>query len=332
MVDDVAVSRPHTIAVIAVDGLQLLDLAGPADVFRAATLLGADPRYQMEIATGDGKSVRADSGPEVAAHTSTAALARRRRGVETLLVVGGLGVAEAATDQRLLGDLRTIAGRAERVASVCTGALLLAAAGLLDGYRATTHWASCATLAAAHPDVEVLADRLHVHDRDRWTSAGVTAGIDLALAIVDHDHGSELAHAAAGWLVVFVRRPGGQAQFSAQLLAQPARTPVVAEVQRWLPDHLAEDCSVEALARRASMSPRTFARAFRRETETTPAAFVEQLRVEAARRLLESSELTVGAVARAVGLRHAETLHRAFQRRVGTTPDNYRQHFTHRAS
>ncbi len=214
---------------------------------------------------------------------------------------------------------------------MCTGALVLAAAGLLDGYRATTHWSACDELAA-HGDVEVDADRIYVHDRDRWTSAGVTAGIDLALALVETDHGAELAHQVAGWLVVFVRRPGGQAQFSAQLRAQPARTPAIADLQRWLPDHLGEDCSVDALAQRAGMAKRTFARAFAAETGSTPAAFVEDLRIEAARRLLEGSELTVAAVARAVGIRHAETLHRVFQRRIGTSPDRYRQHFSRRAS
>jgi transcriptional regulator GlxA family with amidase domain len=182
--------------------------------------------------------------------------------------------------------------------------------------------------AAEHPEVEVLADRLHVHDRDRWTSAGVTAGIDLALAMVEHDHDPKLAHTIAGWLVVFVRRPGGQAQFSAQLQVQAASTPALAELLAWLPDHLDDDLGVEALARRAAMSPRSFARAFRAETGTTPAAHVESLRVEAARRMLESTDLTVAAVARRVGLRHPETLHRAFRRRVATTPQSYRDHFT----
>jgi transcriptional regulator GlxA family with amidase domain len=218
------------------------------------------------------------------------------------------------------------------VVSVCTGAFVLAAAGLLDGYRATTHWASCDELGAAHPDVEVHPDRIYVQDRDRWTSAGVTAGVDLALALVEADHGAELAHSVARWLVVFVRRPGGQEQFSAQLRAQPARTPAIAELQRWLPDNLTADLSVESLARRAGMSPRSLARAFVRDAGVTPAAYVESLRLEAARRLLETSDLTVAAVSRAVGAKHAETLHRAFQRRLGTSPDRYRQHFARRAS
>ena len=210
--------------------------------------------------------------------------------------------------------------------------MYIAAAGLLDGYEATTHWSTCDDLAARHPGVRVLADRIHVQDRDRWTSAGVTAGIDLFLALVDADHGAELAHTVAAWLVVFARRPGGQSQFSAQLRAQAATTPTLAELQRWLPDHLDEPLGVEALAARVGMSPRTFARCFARETGTTPAAFVEELRVETARRLLESTDLTIGAIAARVGMNSPETLHRAFQRRAGTTPDRYRQHFSRRAS
>ena len=218
------------------------------------------------------------------------------------------------------------------VGSVCTGAFVLAAARLLDGYAATTHWASCDSFAAHHPTVDVQPDRIYVRDRDRWTSAGVTAGIDLALAIVEEDHGAALVHEAAGWLVVFAQRPGGQSQFSAQLRASPATTPSIADLQRWIPDHLDEDLGVDALAARVAMSPRNFARVFVRETGVTPATYVEELRVEAARRLLESTPDTVAAVAERVGLRHAETLHRAFRRRVGTTPDQYRQHFARRAS
>jgi transcriptional regulator GlxA family with amidase domain len=318
---------PHRIVLVTFDGMQLLDLAGPADVFRAADLLLGGGAYELSTATLDGRAVRADNGLVVAADIAVADLAIDARPIGTLLVVGGLGVGDAVARGELAPALAALAPRAERVASVCTGALVLAAGGLLDGYRATTHWASCDRLARRHPSVDVLPDRIHVHDRDRWTSAGVTAGVDLALAMVEHDHGAEVAHQVAGWLVVFVRRPGGQSQFSAQLLAQPARTPAIAEIQAWLPDHLDEDLDVATLARRASMSPRSFARAFRHETGTTPAAHVEALRVEAARRLLETTDLTVAGVANAVGVRHAETLHRAFRRRVGTTPQQYREHF-----
>jgi transcriptional regulator GlxA family with amidase domain len=324
----------HNVAIVAFDGLQLLDLAGPSEVLRTATRLGATPPYETVIATPDGQPVRSESGVSVAADVSLASLAalRSRARIDTLVVVGGDGTGSARRDRRFLADLAAVAARAPRIASVCTGAELLAAAGLLDGYEATTHWASCDALAARHPDVSVRPDRIYVHDRDRWTSAGVTAGVDLFLAMVQADHGAALAHQAAGWLVVFVQRPGGQSQFSAQLRAQRATTTSIAELQAWLGDHLDENLGVETLAEWVGMSPRTFARVFRRETGTTPAAFVEELRVESARRLLETTDLTVAAVAGRVGIKHAETLHRAFHRRLGTTPDRYRQHFGRRAS
>jgi len=332
MADDGPVPAAHTVVVVAFDGFQLLDLAGPMEVLRAATRLGAEPPYQTLIASPRGRRVRSESGVTLEADVSLAELARSRKRVDTLVVVGGDGTRPARRDAGLIGDLAAVARRAPRVTSVCTGSWLLAEAGLLEGYAATTHWSSCDALAEHHPDVEVHSDRIYVRDRDRWTSAGVTAGIDLFLAIVEEDHGAELAHQVAGWLVVFVRRPGGQSQFSAQLRSQPALTPSIAELQRWLADHVDEELAVDALADRVAMSPRSFARAFRRETGTTPAAYVEEIRVEAARRLLETTDLTVAAVARRVGIKHAETLHRAFHRRVGTTPDRYRQHFGRRAS
>lgn len=317
----------RTIALIAYDGLQSLDVTGPLEVARTASLLGATPPYRTVIATPGGRRVRSESGLEIGADASLADLADGSEPVDTMTVVGGDGRRVLQDDAGFLRDLAALGARSRRVTSVCSGALLLAAAGLLDGYEATTHWATCDTLADRHPGVTVHPDRIYVRDRDRWTSAGVTAGIDLFLALVEEDHGAEIAHQAAGWLVVFVRRPGGQSQFSAQMRTQPAASPSVADVQRWLADHLDADLGVDALAARAGMSARTFARTFRRDTGTTPAAYVEETRVEAARRLLESSDLTVGAIAACVGLRHAETLHRAFQRRVGTTPDRYRQHF-----
>ncbi|MGH9051323.1 MAG: GlxA family transcriptional regulator [Acidimicrobiia bacterium] len=322
----------HTVVVVAFDGCQLLDLAGPGEVLRAATRLGADPPYETLIASPRGRRVRSESGVALQADRSLAELARGRKRFDTLVVVGGDGTRAARRDAQLIGDLTAVARRARRVTSVCTGSWLLAEAGLLDGYEATTHWSSCDALTERHPDVTVHSDRIYVHDRDRWTSAGVTAGIDLFLALVEDDHGADLAHQVAGWLVVFVRRPGGQSQFSAQLRSRPALTPSIADLQRWLADHLDEDLGVDTLADRAGMSPRSFARAFRRETGTTPAAHVEELRVEAARHLLEATELTITAIARRVGIKHAETLHRAFHRRLGTTPDRYRQHFGRRAS
>ncbi len=323
-------TETRTVVVVAYDDLQLLDLAGPVEVFDAANQAARAEHYRVVVATPGGRRVRSTSRVELGADVALEVVAAdhdRFPVVDTLLVVGGWGIAGITDDADLLDEVRALSGRARRTTSVCTGALVLGAAGLLDAHRATTHWAWCGLLSARHPEVEVLPDQIYVRDRDRWTSAGVTAGIDLALALVADDHGPELAHRVAGNLVVFARRPGGQAQFSAQLRVQAARTPAVAELQSWLPDHLTDDLTVERLAERAAMSPRTFARTFRAEVGATPAAHVEDLRVEAAKRLLETTDLTVGAVARAVGFRHAETLHRAFARRAGTTPHRYRQHF-----
>lgn len=320
--------HPETreVVVVVFDGCALLDVAGPADVFRAATLLGGRAGYRLVLVSPDGGPVRAENGIRLEVDASLRAAARRAA-VDTLLVVGGLGTAGFPDDRAVLGDLRRLSAAARRTTSVCTGSTVLARAGLLDGYRATTHWASCRQLQDDHPAVEVDGDAIYVRDRDRWTSAGVTAGIDLALALVEDDHGAELAHAVASWLVVFLRRPGGQSQFSAHMRTPPARTPALEELQRWLPDHLDEDLSVEALADRAGMSPRHLARLFRRDLGVTPAVLVESLRVEAAKLLLQSTDMPIAAIAQRVGFGRPETLHRAFQRRAQTTPGRYRQHF-----
>lgn len=329
---DAGMASDRVLAVVAYDDFQLLDLAGPVEVFDVAAKLGVTPGYERVVVTPGGLPVRSSSGIDVAADTSLADLAQRRSPLDTLLVVGGLGSRSAAADHEVVDQLTGVARRARRVTSVCTGALVLAAAGLLDGYHATTHWAWCDELAQSRPGVIVEADRIYVQDRDRWTSAGVTAGIDLALALVDDDHGAEIAHAAAGWLVVFARRPGGQAQFSAQLRAQAARTPsyrraaaLAARPPRRGPQRRRP--GPPGWHERTELRPRLPLR-----DGDQPAAHVEDLRVEAARRLLETTELTVAAIATAVGFRHAETLHRAVARRLATTPDRYRQHFARRAS
>ncbi|ROZ98255.1 GlxA family transcriptional regulator [Gordonia sp. OPL2] len=321
------VGSSRVVVVVVFDGCALLDVAGPTDVFQAATLLGGGPGYRTVLASHDGHPVRSESGITVGVDTSFRAAAECGD-IDTLLVVGGVSVYRFAEDHSsTLGDLRQLAARARRTTSVCSGAVLLSRAGLLDGYRATTHWAACESLRAENPRIDVDADAIYVHDRDRWTSAGVTAGIDLALALVESDHGADLAHAVAGWLVVFLRRTGGQSQFSVHLRNPPARTPALVELQRWLPDHLAEDLTIERLAARVDMSPRNFARVFRREVGVTPATLVEALRVEAAKTLLATTDLLIPAVAERVGFSRPETLHRAFTRRVHTTPGRYRQHF-----
>ncbi|MFB4295489.1 GlxA family transcriptional regulator [Actinomadura sp. NTSP31] len=321
-------SAPRTVVLVVYDGIQLIELAGPMDVIGAANTATGTTAYRLLTASPRGGVVTADGGLPVQVGHSLREIASGGEEIDTLIVIGGTGVFEPAVSAEVVRELPALARHSRRVASVCAGSLLLAAAGLLDGHRATTHWDAARLLAERFPRVLVEPDRIYVRDRDRWTSAGVTAGIDLALALVEDDHGSEVAQLIARWFVVFTRRGGGQAQFSAQLRAQPARTPAIRAVQQWLPDHLTEDLSVAALAGRAGMSERGFARAFRAETGGTPGAFVEGLRVEAARRLLETTDLTVGAIARMVGYKHGETLHRVFSRHLATTPERYRRHFS----
>jgi transcriptional regulator GlxA family with amidase domain len=210
---------------------------------------------------------------------------------------------------------------------VCSGAFLLGEAGLLDGRRATTHWALCDALQRRYSRSRVEPDPIFVRDGKVSTSAGVTAGMDLALELVEEDGGRDLALSVARWLVMFLRRPGGQSQFSVQLRSQVAERRGLRDLQTWIAEHLADDCSVPALARRAGMSPRNFARAFQREIGVTPAASVEAQRVEEARRLLETADLSVAEVAAACGFGRVETMHRAFRRGVRVSPGQYRRHF-----
>lgn len=313
---------------VAFDGMQLLDLVGPLEVFAGAALTaGPGKGYRIQIAAlggGEGRTVTTSSGVVVGAPVSLELLDGR---IDTLVVVGGRGSRAAAADPALAAEVRRLARCARRVCSVCTGAFVLAAAGLLDGRRATTHWAYCEGLADRYPAVDVEADPIFVRDGNVWTSAGVTAGIDLALALVEEDLGPAVARVVARHLVVYLQRPGGQNQFSAPLAVQAADRPALRELQAWIREHLDADCSVAALARQAGMSERTLARTFRNECRTTPADYVEQVRVEAARQLLETSELTVAAVAARCGFGTPETMHRAFNRRLGVTPGAYRVRF-----
>jgi transcriptional regulator GlxA family with amidase domain len=320
-------SSTHRVVVVTFDGHQLLDLAGPIEVLSTVSFLGASPAYEIVTVSAGGSPVTSTSGIKISPDHDVLAYAASDRTVDTLLVVGGVGVDAAIGTPGVVEAVARLADRATRVASVCTGALMLAAAGLLDGRQATTHWAMSEELERRHPRTEVLPDRIHVRDGNVWTSAGVTAGMDLALAIVEDDHGARLAQQAAGWLVVFMRRPGGQQQFSAALKAQATNEPQLRELIAWIPDHLSDDLTVASMARRVGMSGRSFARTFRRETGVTPAAHVETIRVETAKTLLATTDTSVAAIARRVGFRHAETLHRAFRRSVGTTPDSYRKHF-----
>jgi transcriptional regulator GlxA family with amidase domain len=315
--------RMHRVVILAFEGVQSLDVTGPAEAFSIATrYFGAS--YAIELVTPDGRPARSLSGLSL---NADAAVAGVRGPIDTLVVAGGAGAHAAARDARLVGWIGDAARRSRRVASVCTGAFLLAEAGLLDGRRATTHWDSCALLAERYPAVTVEPDPIFVRDGNVSTSAGVTAGMDLALALIEEDHGAEVALRTAQSLVLFVRRPGGQSQFSAQLQAAPARREPLREVQAHIAEHPAADLSVPVLAARAYMSERNFARAFRAETGMTPAAYVEITRVERARRELETTDLPVEAVAARCGFGTVETMRRAFARRVGVNPAAYRRRF-----
>ena len=309
------------VAIIVFDGLQALDALGPAEVFSQATRI-ADPGYDVQL-VGTGP-VTTTSGFTVG---PVAALTEAGGPLDTLMVAGGLGVTDAEHDEALVAWVRDAAQRSRRVTSDCTGACLLARAGLLDGRRATTHWAYCDRLARRHPLVIVDPDPIFVRDGDVATSAGVTAGMDLALALVEEDHGPDVAMEVARRLVLFARRPGGQAQFSVQLAAPAAPAGPVRELQDWIAEHLGNDLSAAALARHAHVSQRTLARAFARELRTTPAAYVESARVERARGLLETGDRPLAAVARACGFGTAETMRRAFHRRLGVSPADYRSRF-----
>lgn len=317
-------SRPRRIVIVAFPGVQSLDVTGPSEVFSQAERGSEHGEYAVELVSPDGGALRASSGVQLLADRP---LQQCRGAIDTLVVAGGAGVRDAARDERFEAWLRLAARRSRRVTSVCTGAFLLARAGILDGRRATTHWAACAALGRTYPTVEVDPDPIFVRDGNVYTSAGVTAGIDLALALVEEDLGRAAALEVARNLVLFVRRPGGQAQFSATLAGQAASRPGIRELQAWIADHLDTDLSVPALAERSLMSPRNFARVFSREVGITPAAFVETLRIERARTLLETTDLQVDEVARRCGFGTVETLRRAFGRRVRVSPSDYRDRF-----
>lgn len=312
------------VVVVAFPDFQSLDVTGPTEAFSLADRAAGGGAYEVELIAGDGGPIVSSSGLSVNPHRSLPAC---RGPIDTLIVAGGLGVRAAAADERLVPWLRVAARRSRRVCSVCTGAFLLARAGLLEGRRATTHWAACDALQRTYPTTEVQPDPIFVRDGNVYTSAGVTAGIDLALALVEEDLGSSAALDVARGLVLFIRRPGGQAQFSSGLTSQSAARPSIRGLQDWIADDLAADLSVPALAERAFMSPRNFARVFTREVGVTPAAYVARLRLERARTLLETTPMQVEEVARDCGYQTVETLRRAFGRALHVSPSDYRDRF-----
>jgi transcriptional regulator GlxA family with amidase domain len=306
------------VAFLIFDGFQVLDLAGPHEVFestgRYECLVVA--RHAGPVRASGGLSVHADSGADL-----------EPRSIDTLVVAGGPGVDEARNDAALLGWVAEVARTARRVASVCSGALLLAEAGVLDGRRVTTHWRRAEQLRTEYPALDVDCDPIFVQDGAVWTSAGVTAGMDLALALVEDDHGRDVAHEVAREMVMFLRRPGSQSQFSVPLWsAQPATDPIRAAVASVQSDPGARH-TIADLAVRSGLSARHLQRRFTAELGVPPATYVERVRIEAARRALAEGDEPVETLARRLGFGTGETLRRAFHRHVGVAPSDYRDRF-----
>jgi transcriptional regulator GlxA family with amidase domain len=322
---------PRTIAILAYPGVQILDVTGPTEVFWRAGQVAVErgqierSPYRVQVLAPAAGPFTTQSGVGLVADR---AYAEVTRDVDTLLVAGGRdGTASIMRDRAVLAWLRRMAPRARRWGSVCSGTFILAAAGLLDGRRVTTHWAACDLFAKMFPQVTLERDPIFVRDGNLYSSAGVTAGMDLALALVEEDLGRDVALETARALVLFLRRPGGQSQFSAQLAVQTGDREPLRELVAWIVDHPGEDLSVETLARRVAMSPRHFARVFTKEIGTTPARYVEKVRVEAARRRLEESTHAVDAIADACGFGTSETMRRAFLRTLRVPPSAYRGRF-----
>ncbi|GAB4560062.1 MAG: GlxA family transcriptional regulator [Haliangiales bacterium] len=331
-----ALRAPRRVGVVVLPGFQSLDAFGPIDVFQAANQQlaaggqgrlgdGAGHRggYQIELWSPQAGPVRSSAGVSVVAERPLRAV---RGAVDTVVVAGG-DPAVMYAEVSAISWLKRWAPRVRRVASVCTGSFLLAEAGLLDRRRATTHWRARDEFAGRYPQVLLEPDSIYVCDDGVYTSAGVTAGIDLALALVEEDLGAEVALAVARYLVLYLRRSGGQTQYSAHMERAAAATDNIAAVQRYIAEQPGADLSVEALAAQAGMSPRHFARVFRAEVGVTPARYVQEMRVEAARWSLERSRASIDEIAASCGLGSGETMRRAFLRVLGTTPAGYRAHF-----
>ena len=323
--------RARVVAIVAYEGVQPLDVVGPHEVFAGANAAldgqgRGGPRYDLRVVAAVSGPVVCESGLRLDAPAGLRSLDRAT--IDTLLLPGGSGVRRAASDDRLVRWIARASARSRRTVCVCSGTFLAAAAGLTAGRRVTTHWARAEQLAAHHPDTVVDADPIFIRDGDLWTSAGVTAGIDLALALVEDDHGAEVAQVVARWLVVFLRRPGGQSQFAAPVWTEPVERAPVRAAQDLIHADPGAALSVPDLARCAGLSERHFTRLFLAEVGVGPARYVERIRVDAARRLLESERAGVAAIAARCGFGTPETMRRAFVRQLGVPPDHYRRHFT----
>jgi transcriptional regulator GlxA family with amidase domain len=319
----------RSVVILGYPGVQALDVVGPFDVFTGATLNlaaqnRADDGYDVTIASVDGQQVATGTGLVLVAQP----LPDPDGPIDTVVLPGGWGLDAARQDPALVDWVKAVSGTARRVVSVCTGAFLAAEAGLLDGCRATTHWAFADDLAREFPSIAVDPDPIFVKSSPTvWTAAGVTAGIDLALALVEEDHGTDVAQTVARYLVLYLRRPGGQSQFAAPVWMPRAKRAPIRDVQESIEAKPAQPHSVSDLARRASMSPRHFSRVFTDEVGEAPGAYVERIRTEAARRQLEETDDTVTVIAARCGFGTAETLRRNFVRRLGVSPDQYRKAF-----
>ncbi|HEU4601925.1 MAG TPA: GlxA family transcriptional regulator [Steroidobacteraceae bacterium] len=317
-----------TVCIVAFPRCQSLDVTGPYEVFAGANQYlqskGKPAFYRVRMVSTAGLTIETQSGLKLRAETN---IAKVRGAIDTLIIAGGPGSRELERDVKALDTLRRLAGTPRRVASVCTGAFVLAAMGLLEDKRATTHWVACKDLANRYPTVRVDADPIYVRDGRIYTSAGATAGIDLALALVEADLGRDVALTIARWLVLYLRRTGNQRQFSVPLQGQVAERDALRRVQAYARDHLNGDLAIERLSELCGMSPRHFARCFKAEVGVTPARYVSQLRMEAARRLLEEGRRPIEQIARECGFNTPETLRRTFARELKTPPREYRRRF-----
>jgi transcriptional regulator GlxA family with amidase domain len=323
--EQAVIVKQRRVVVVVYPGAQTLDVSGPLEVFDTVNRLLSDPQdtYRLQCVSPEAPLVATSAGLVVQAEPLEAG----EGAIDTLLVPGGPGLKEALANPSLVAWIRRAAARSRRVASVCGGAFLLAEAGLLDGRRATTHWAVWEQMARRYPEVTVDPEPIFVWDGPYVTSAGVSTGIDMALALVESDHGAAYATEVAKFLVLYLKRPGGQAQFSMVLDAQLTDQEPIRAVQDWVRENLHRALPVPELACRARMSPRHFARVFRRAVGMTPGQYVRRMRIARARQLLEATDLSVGQIASRCGFTATETFLRAFGALVGLTPAQYRQHF-----